>query len=286
MLKMYNETRESFCINFGGENEIEVEELSEFLRQTNDILGIITSFKEPNGFYKLKVKAFTKGSFEINLDAITQITPVIYGVTFHAGTLVKTYLEITKFIKELKGKAPQKMETNGKNVNVTNYNGEVNTYNAENIFIVHNSPEIVDKVRKSFEAIENRTNVKYKFKDGELALNREELEEVKQLKSMEFDTETLKEQTDVSKRSLIVKKPDLNMKSKWEFVSDKIIKAKILDEEFKEYVTTGQFHAYHGQKLLVDLESKVKYDDNFNIIDAEYNILKVYLENQENGKLF
>lgn len=92
---------------------------------------------------------------------------------------------------------------------------------------------------------------------------------------------------DTYKREVIVKKPDLPCQSMWELITDKVIKATILDEDFKKLVIDNKIKFGNSDKLLVDIEEIKTVDKDLNVLDVHYNVIKVYLKNDiEQKSLF
>jgi hypothetical protein len=76
---------------------------------------------------------------------------------------------------------------------------------------------------------------------------------------------------------LLLKKPDLLGDSKWQFVYNKTIDAKIEDEDFLEKVRRGKISVRAGVKIPCLLEVEYDLNDGFDIIQKseKYNIKKI-----------
>ena len=84
----------------------------------------------------------------------------------------------------------------------------------------------------------------------------------------------------------MIKKADVTMNSQWEFIGDKIIKATILDENFKKKVLSQEFLIHYGQMLNLKLKIKTKYSKNMEILETHYEVLEILPTKKEERKLF
>ena len=81
-------------------------------------------------------------------------------------------------------------------------------------------------------------------------------------------------------QTVIVRKPSLDMESKWTIYTDKSIQVEIKDEAFAELVKRGKISFSNNSKLIVDLET-TSYPYN-NKLKPSYVITKVYLNEKIN----
>lgn len=77
------------------------------------------------------------------------------------------------------------------------------------------------------------------------------------------------------KQTVVVRKPSLDMSSKWTIHTDRSIQAEIKDEEFSKLVKSGNISFSNGTKLVVDIET-TSYPNNEKI-KPTYVIKKVHL---------
>ena len=77
------------------------------------------------------------------------------------------------------------------------------------------------------------------------------------------------------KQTVIVRKPALDMSSKWTIHTDRSIQAEIEDEEFSNLVKNGDISFSNGMKLVVDIET-TSYPNNEKV-KPTYIIKKVHL---------
>lgn len=173
------------------------------------------------------------------------------------------------------------MVSNENNVIVNKVDGTNNTItNNININIFKDDKKIED-IDKLFVAlgnsIPNGRNLTLKTNDETHdypSSIKENLEAPIKIKPQEDE----RIETSVITREVIIKKPDFEMKSKWQiYIHNKLYHVDISDEVFKEFVISGRFSAHNGTKLRVDLEEVIKYNSKNEIINLDYtNILKVY----------
>lgn len=277
------ETKSEFKFRFLGSNEIKAEELGAFLTETSNLFNKVITVTEKEVDLSLNVTAIEKGSFLITLTTALNKIPKLFENIKNAkevvGTL-KEILELKEFLKKDKIK-----EINEKQV-ITN-NGRARDINYRPTYIILND----DKKRKEIdEAI-----TKFAGKIPDRQLNFENSEEVFEITSevkknlmteIEYSKDDdIKINTQIIERELIIKKPDLTMRSQWEFVGDKVIKANIENEKFKDYVLSGKFKTYCGHKLKVKMEETTIYNSALEPLDTHYKILEVYTEETSELKL-
>ena len=77
------------------------------------------------------------------------------------------------------------------------------------------------------------------------------------------------------KQTVIVRKPALDMSSKWTIHTDRSIQAEIEDEDFSNLVKNGDISFSNGMKLVVDIET-TSYPNNEKV-KPTYIIKKVHL---------
>jgi hypothetical protein len=281
MLDMYNKTTGKLTFKLEGENELNVRNFSEMLIGTENILKKITNVTKDNASLELKIVAIKEGSFEFDLLAILGTLPELFQGIITAYDLIESFLEWIYFKNWLKGEEIKEMVSNENNVIVNKVDGTNNTItNNININIFKDDKKIED-IDKLFVAlgnsIPNGRNLTLKTNDethNYPSSIKENLEAPIKIKPQEDE----RIETSVITREVIIKKPDFEMKSKWQiYIHNKLYHVDISDEVFKEFVISGRFSAHNGTKLRVDLEEVIKYNSKNEIINLDYtNILKVY----------
>lgn len=290
MLEMYNITHEKITFKLEGENEIDVRNFGEMLISTENILKKITNVNKDTASLELKIVAIKEGSFEFDLLALLGALPELFQGAITAYNLIEAFLEWIYFKNWLKGEEVKEMINNGNNVIVNKVDGSNHTItNNLNVQIFGNDKKIedIDKLIVAFgNSIPTDRDITFKTSDimhKYTAKVKEHLEAPIQIKLKE--DETIERNTVT--REVIIKKPDLEMKSKWQiYIHNRLHQVDITDEEFKGYVTSGKFSAHNGMKLRVDLEEVARYTAEKELIDVEYtSILKVH-PNDEIKSLF
>lgn len=277
------ETKSEFKFRFLGSNEIEAEELGGFLTETANLFNKIATITESDIDLKLNVTAIEKGSFLITLSTALKSFPKLFGYIKDAKEIigvVKEILELKNFLKN------DKIKEVKENQLITN-NGKTRDIIYQPTYYIFNDEkkrkEIDKTITKFAEKIPNR---QLNFENNEEIF--EITNEVKQDLMVEIEysnNDDIKINTQIITRELVIKKPDLTMRSQWEFVGDKVIKASIEDEEFKNHVLSGNFKTYCGHKLKVKIEERTIYNSELEPLDTHYKILKVFLNESSELKL-
>lgn len=263
---------------FEGSNEIGLSEFSRFLQKSNKYINAIKSDLGENFKLQNNVVAIEKGSFIV--DIIPEVTPILSLLpsvienTSNFMSIIVSYLEMKDF---LKGKPPAKID----GTTVTNYYGEVKNFNANtiNIFVGGNEKtaeaasdmvksipkgrklEIYDNNKNNFISIDDNNK---KYFDNTA---KEDIEEL-----VNFSNGI----------NVVIRKPSLDMKSKWTVYWDKSIDVAIEDVDFSEKVQKSQISFANNEKLKVDLKI-ISYPNNPEM-KPQYIVTKVYSD-KENMKL-
>lgn len=283
MLEMYNITQEKISFKLEGENEIDVRNFGEMLISTESILKKITNINNDNASLELKIVAIKEGSFEFDLVTLLGALPELFDGAITAYKLIDAFLELINFKDWLKGEEVKEMVNNGDNVIANKVDGSnhtiTNTLNV-NIFANDKKIEDIDKLLRglgnSIPANRDLTLKTYDTTYNYTSKLKGNLEAPIQIRAREDDAI----EKSIVIREVVIKKPDLEMKSKWQiYIHNKLYQVNIDDEEFKGYVTSGKFSAHNGMKLKVALEEIVRYSAQNELVDIDYTtILKVYLE--------
>lgn len=289
MLEMYDKTSEKITFKLEGENELDVRNFGEMLIDTENILKKITNASNDNAHLELKIVAIKEGSFEFDLLAVLAALPELFQNAITAYKLIDAFLEWIYFKNWLKGEEVKEMVNNGNNVIVNKVDGSGHTITNNlnvNIFQSDKKVEDIDKLFVAFgSSIPAGRDLTLKANNeihNYAAEVKEHLETPIQIKPREDETI----ETNIVTREVVIKKPDLEMKSKWQiYIHNKLYHVDINDEMFKSYVVSGRFSAHNGMKLRVDLEEVVRYNLQKETTDVDYTtILKVYSTTETNLK--
>ncbi|WP_338949636.1 hypothetical protein KSU05_08525 [Fusobacterium nucleatum] len=291
MLEIYNKTSEKITFKLEGENQLDVRNFGEMLIDTENILKKITSVTKENSSLELKIIAIKEGSFEFDLLAILGTLPELFQGITTAYNLIEAFLEWIYFKNWLKGEEIKQMVNNGNNVIVNKVDGSSHTITNNLNVNIFGSDKKVEEIDKLFVALGSSIPI---GRDLTLKANdeahtytakiKEHLETPIQIKPQEDE----KVEKSIVTREVIIKKPDLEMKSKWQiYIHNKLYHVDINDEFFKEFVISGRFSAHNGMKLRVDLEEVVRYNLQKETVDIDYTtILKVHPTTETNLAFF
>ena len=291
MLEIYNKTSEKITFKLEGENQLDVRNFGEMLIDTENILKKITSVTKENSSLELKIIAIKEGSFEFDLLAILGTLPELFQGITTAYNLIEAFLEWIYFKNWLKGEEIKQMVNNGNNVIVNKVDGSSHTITNNLNVNIFGSDKKVEDIDKLFVALGSSIPT---GRDLTLTANdeahtytaeiKEHLETPIQIKPQEDE----KVEKSIVTREVIIKKPDLEMKSKWQiYIHNKLYHVDINDKFFKEFVISGRFSAHNGMKLRVDLEEVVRYNLQKETVDIDYTtILKVHPTTETNLAFF
>lgn len=258
---------------FTGDNEIGIEEFSKFLDNTSKYLYSVKQDVGKDIKLKTKVVAIEKGSFIINiLPEITLVTSLIVPLIEDTRQFIELVSKIFSLIDFLRGKMYKEITP----TSITNYYGETTIINevTYNIFkdMDNQTFKSVEKFiedipeKRELEIYDSVSNVKTVINDKNRGyfINNQRLE----------DDDTVIVNLS-EKQTVIVRKPALDMSSKWTIHTDRSIQAEIEDEEFSNLVKNGDISFSNGMKLVVDIET-TSYPNNEKV-KPTYIIKKVHL---------
>lgn len=258
---------------FTGDNEIGIDEFSKFLGNISKYLkSIKEDLNDSNINIATKVIAIKKGSFEVNISPIidvvsTFIVPVIDNTT----TFVELAVKILSIIEFLRGKPPKEINK----TSITNYYGDEININAP-LYMVFSSEngDTIKSIEKMCRDIpeDRELEIHNNLKDEKVIINEENRQYFSNIENS-YEEYSLK---NTSKNQIvIVRKPSLDMSSKWTIYTDKSIQVEIKDEFFAELVKSGKISFSNNSKLIVDLETtSYPYNDK---LKPSYVITKVHL---------
>lgn len=258
---------ERLVMQFEGENDINLETLSNSLNSTVDTLKrLAEDLISENDFCRFKVMNIQKGSFVITIDQIIECAPTILPIVPTVLDSFKQLLEIRKF---LKGMPPKEILHINNEVKIENNDG--NVYNADSIIFNIYSNDIekgLASTAKSVLADRERTGITYEFVKGEedkkISLDREELSYLAIPQDVEkFDKE-------IQENEMItyvkVRKPDLKGHTKWGLtLNGKNITCEICDENFLEKVHNDEISFTSSTRLYVRM--LIRYKTNGTNLD-------------------
>ena len=286
MLKLCDENKESIKFRFLGSNEIDARDLSKFLDATVTTFEKIVNNSEQDAFIKLNISAIEKGSFLIELvSLISKKLPKIFETIKNSKEIIGAFKEFLEIKEKLKDK---NIEAKEDGLYYKDTKKIENYYYKPTMIIMGDAKakKEVDEALRNFAINlprERELNVETSM--GNFKIDEKVKESILEpLPKKENKKETV---TNKYRREVIVKKTDLPCQSMWELITDKVIKATILDEDFKKLVIDNKIKFGNSDKLLVEIEEIKTVDKDLNILDVHYNVIKVYLKNDiEQKSLF
>ena len=155
MIKLTQECTSTFSLNFGGENEIDLELLNNSLSSVHCLLQMISNSINDKALFNFKVSETRKGSFEI--DFITSVSG--FSTLFTEDNINLAYLSTTILVNmflmkdHLKGLLPKKLSTtdDGKKTIVVNAHDQAQIFNTDVVNIYIQSPAADNLIKQIFE---------------------------------------------------------------------------------------------------------------------------------------
>lgn len=270
----------NMSLTFEGQNSIDAEVLM------SSLSGAIKAYRatlsaEYDGQgaeISLNIKAFAPGSVEVLLESVVGIVPIIapYVPTLIDST--KTFLEIVKIKKELKGKKPQSVEQEGDKTKITNNEGETHYHDSTVYNFYINNPSIDAGLASMFSALggSSRPAVSFSAHDKKIEIAEDDFQNMSVAVVDDLKKAECNKMESVVDAHLLVKSPDLLGNSKWDFHYDgKIIHAAIEDERFMESVRKGEIKLYAGVRLPVRMKIEAYINEKLEVEQKVYTVLEV-----------
>lgn len=278
--------KEFFVMHFGSKaSEISSRTLGEALISISTAIEEINNILHTGKEVSIKVKPFEKGSFEVPFELIEV---AIAGVL--SATSISSIPEIVKILSEfvevkikLKGKPPNGVERDGKEIKIRSESGDV--YNVSRVTgdLIINNVVINESFNKSLGGLtEDKTINEYSILDSK----RKPILEVKEKDFSYFtfpspqpclEVVHAKENKKSVPATLRIHKVVFDTTSKWGFIyNGNKISARISDEEFQEKVQTeGRFGKGDILEVLMDIHQE--FDEAVGVyINKAYIIAKVF----------
>jgi len=254
----YVNSSSSLSVNFKGDNDIYANTLVNTVNNLIDLLDEATSLCDAEALAKLKITNVKHGSFVIEFGAFVSLAPII---SSSACTILQTIIHALKIKQFLKNDKPDSVEKGDETTKIT-YNGE-NIIVINNSYNLYNRPTANEKISDFFSDIAQDTTHEglELISEGEkLLFTPTEIKELSiptQLKDLDVIMDSIE-----NERQLIIRKPDLMCKSKWEFYDSGRISATIEDEEFINRVKSGEVSFTSGDRLDAILKTEFELDNN------------------------
>ena len=278
MVENFIESKESFIISFGGKTSIDAKTFSQTIDSTIELLKESAFANDLNCFIKLEIKANQVGSFETIIDLIIRHQDDLLKIPSIAAEILGGWLSFLLIKEHLKGKKAKKIESNQTETAIQNQENDIKKFPKKigNIYFQNNKIDnlIINQFTNLSE--DKRSNYIIKTSGAEIIINENSFENMKQVLVDENPiVKTIKQKP--TSVDLLVKKPDLLGDSKWQFIYNKNIEAKIEDELFLEKVKNRQIVILAGDKINCELEIEYDLTERLEIIpkSEKYNIKKI-----------
>lgn len=249
---------EKLILRFEGENDIDLDTLSNSLNSTVETLKELADVLiNENDFCKFKVLNIEKGSFKVIINQIIEVAPSILPLMPTVITAFKEILEIRKF---LNGDPPKEVIKNETNVKIENMSG--NYYSIENAtFNVYTHRQNIEKemanIAKSVLLDKDRTGLTYEIIDDNGKIDSVKMDK-NILANLSVPQDVEKFDSDIQENEMTtyvkVRKPDLKGKSKWGLtLNGKSIMSDISDSDFLEKVHKNEISFNSNTMLYVKM---------------------------------
>lgn len=238
MKEVMDISKECFSIGFKGENDIDLKELISSLDGTVELIDIVSNSLDKSSFMKINVQGSRKGSFIIDLCVLAKEGLSLLdkdNITF-AKLCIDTVCSIFSLKKHLKGEKPNSVSPTGNgSVVIENKDNERLTIN-NYIYNIYGT-ETDQAMKRIFSKCERQGFYIEDSVGKVVEIDKSDFE------NMSKDIDILREEKIIKSSSKVivaVKKADFIGESKWELVyKDKLLKASIKDEDFKEKLHGG-----------------------------------------------
>ncbi len=270
------ESVESFKVSFGGNTSINAETFAKSINNTIELIKESANAIDPSCFLRLEIKANQEGSFETIIDAIVRHKDDLLSTTSIAGNIIQGFLNFLLIKEHLKGRKARKIESNDKETAIQNQDNQVIKVHKEigNAYFQNN--KIDNLIVNQFSILADRPSYSITTENNKIIINQDSYDNMRQAVVDEnFVVKTIKQKP--IEVELLLKKPDLLGDSKWQFVYNKTIDAKIEDEDFLEKVRKGRISVRAGVKVPCLMEIEYDLTDRLDIIQKSerYNIKKI-----------
>ena len=273
------ESIEDFEVSFGGKKSIDAKLFTSTIDDTIALIKASADATDPSCFIKLEIKANKEGSFKTVIDVITKYSSDLLMVSSIASNVIQGFLNFILIKQHLKGKKAKKIESKDDEMAIQNQLDEVfkvpnrigQTYFKDNRIdnLVVNITNNISSGNRDYLCVETKSGIvkidKSEYDDMAVSVI-DDNPTAKTIKNKPIDVD------------LPLKKPDLLGKSKWEFIYNKKIEAKIDDEDFLARVRKGEIkNLYAGVRIPCRLQFEYDLDENHDMIpnSDKYIILAI-----------
>lgn len=229
----------------------------------------------------IEVCAFQEGSFDVVLQSMVEYAPLVVQHAPQIFECTKSFIEIIKIKRELKGMKPKNVDIENGKTRIVNSEGSISYHdcNVYNLYI--NNPSIDGSLSHVFGTLADSPRPAISFKaEGEnpstITISEDAYSEMKVPVVDELLPADLQRMESIVTEDLLLKSPDFLGDSKWDFHYDgKTIHASIEDVDFKQRIRSGKVKLSAGVRIPVKMKIEAYMNEKLEVQRRNYTILKV-----------
>lgn len=276
----FEESIDTFKVKFEGGNSIDAELFARTINSTVELVKASAKVINPEAFLRLEIKATKEGSFETIIDAIVKYSDTFFTkVNLEVATeIIAGFLGFLQIKKLLGNKKAKTVIVDGNKTTITNQEDQHLTVLSiiYNHYITNSNIDSII-VNQSNDLKSGERNIVIESKSKKIELSKEDYDNMsKPREDLVNEEKTANKVQTIEKCLLIIKKPDLIGNSQWEVILDKKISVKISDETFLSKIKKREIGIYCGDGIVCDLQISTKLDEDYNVVNTEYIVLKVH----------
>lgn len=273
---------DSLKIKFGGDNAISIQQLFGYITGIESAYKGYVDAKFQETDVELNVLAVKQGSFEIELQSVVALAPTLFTYVPQFITTFKDLLEIIKIKRELKGKQPKEILTEGNQAKIVTHDGDIHYHNCDVVNLYVNVPAIDQGLTNAFAAAiqgrDRRQSISLSSKQETVEIDKKSFNELAiPIVEEKNQEEELSIQKCISSAQLKIRKCDFVGDTMWGFIDEKgkFLSAVIEDEDFLARVRSGKIKFSVNDVLSVRLRAEAEFDKYFHLQRTKYFIEQV-----------
>lgn len=229
----------------------------------------------------IDVCAFREGSFDVVLQSMVGLAPLVVQQAPQIFESTKNFIEIIKLKKELKGLKPKSVDIENGKTRIVNSEGNISYHDCTVYNLYVNNPSIDGSLSNVFGTLADSTRPAISFKaEGKtpstVTIPENSYSEMKVPVVDELLPADLQRMESIVTENLLLKSPDFLGDSKWGFHYDgKTIHASIEDDDFKQRIRSGKVKLSAGVKIPVKMRIEVYLNEKLEVQKRIYSIIEV-----------
>ena len=278
----FQESIDTFKVRFEGGSSIDAELFIRIINNTIDLVKASAQAIDPGVFLRLEIKANKEGSFETVIDAVAKYTTSLLSSNNIrlACEIVGGYLSFLQIKSHLKGYKPKSISTTKEGTTIINQDDEKITVSTSIVNCYFNNSTIDNSIVQIFTDLQEKNKEGMAIEHGsqKKVFKRADYQKMS-IPALRQDQQGMSKQVveNIKDCCLIIKKPDLIGRSKWEVIfAGRVINVKIDDEKFLYEIRQGLLKVSGGSGLICDLKINAETDEELNILSAEHTVIKVH----------